>query len=1138
MQNLSRPALAIILFAVSCIICLHLFSLNAGEQPFASSLIHHEIHVVISPEERRFSADDTLTVPDHFPRELRFTMHRGLNPVARSKGVSIRRDDALLPYEGLESYRVGLPHDVKSFVISYGGIIDHPLEQVGKEQARGYSHTMGKISHEGVFLSGLSHWYPVLDTELISFTLTIELPREWDAVSQGERTLHLKDPDKTLVRWSSPEPQEEIYLIAGKFHEYGKDIVRSPVPRAGGEGVSIRDTIQAMVFLRSPDEALAAKYLEATARYIPMYEHLIGPYPYKKFALVENFWETGFGMPSFTLLGPKVIRFPFILNTSYPHEILHTWWGNSVFPDYSAGNWSEGLTAYLSDHLNAEQQAEGRDYRQATLQKYADYVSAGKDFPLTEFRSRHSSSTEAIGYGKSLMFFHMLRLELGDEVFIRGLRDFYRENKFRGASFGDLQRSFEKVSGKKLESMFTQWVTRTGAPELLVRNAESHHQGGSHEVTVSLEQVQRGAPYRLLVPIAITMEGKEQAFQTHLLMDNQRQVFTLVLESRPLRIDIDPEFDIFRRLNHAEIPPAISQVLGSKQLRVVLPSSSAPSLLQAYRTFAEALGKTGPDQVEVKLDREILSLPSDRAVCVIGRENLWIQRVISPLSQYGLRMDQTHVHIAGSVIPFADHAIVLTGRNPENQDSGLLFVSSDMPEALRGLSRKLPHYHKYSYLVFRGVDPENIAKGRWPVSDSPLTVYLPDKGGTSSKVDMGGLQVRKPLNPAAQNLSAERMMKTVSFLSGDDLKGRALGSRELDRAAEYIRQQFREAGLIPAGDAGENYFQTWEVDDQAGQRTVLKNIVGVIPGRKPEWASQSIVVGAHFDHLGSSVAPDGKEEIYHGADDNASGVAVLLELARVMGGKPSPGRSVVFVAFTGEEDGRKGSRYYLADQQRYGKHHILGMVNIDTVGRLRNNKLLILGAGSAREWEHIVRGAGHVSGIEVDLVSEELDSSDQKSFQEAGIPAVQFFSGAHVDYHRPTDTADKIDAEGLVKVASVAKGVIEYLANRQNPLTASITPETTESEPKKERKVSFGIIPDFAYQGQGCRVAGVIQGSQAEKAGLREGDIVIGINEQRIGTLRDFSDFLKTVNPGDSLSITFLRDGKQMAAEGTVVQRQ
>jgi hypothetical protein len=319
----------------------------------------------------------------------------------------------------------------------------------------------------------------------------------------------------------------------------------------------------------------------------------------------------------------------------------------------------------------------------------------------------------------------------------------------------------------------------------------------------------------------------------------------------------------------------------------------------------------------------------------------------------------------------------------------------------------------------------------------------------------------------------------------------------------------------------------------------MKNIVGVIPGIKPEWSSQSVVIGAHYDHSGTSVAANGKEQIYHGADDNASGVSIIMELAHVLSKTLTPDRSVIFIAFTGEESGRKGSKHYVTHQQRYPADQIMGMLNIDTVGRLDKNKLLILGSGSAKEWGHIFKGASHMTGIGIEMISDELDSSDHKSFQEAGIPAVQFFSGPHLDYHKPTDTADKINAGGLAKVASVAKEVIEYLASRQEPLTATITTERNiEPEPQKERKVSFGIIPDFGPSDEGCRISGVVQGSPAEKAGLREGDIIIKINTNPVRKLKDLSDILKSLLPGDKVFISFLREGKEMTAETELKKRQ
>ena len=173
-------------------------------------------------------------------------------------------------------------------------------------------------------------------------------------------------------------------------------------------------------------------------------------------------------MPSYTLLGPQVIRFPFILSSSYPHEILHNWWGNSVFVDYASGNWCEGLTAYLADHLIQEQRGRGEEYRRDALQKYRNYVRDGRDFPLSEFRSRHSAATEAVGYGKTLMLFHMVRGRIGDESFRKWAARFYREHRGRQASFADVRRSLEAVSGQDFARFFMDHVAKPGAATLQV----------------------------------------------------------------------------------------------------------------------------------------------------------------------------------------------------------------------------------------------------------------------------------------------------------------------------------------------------------------------------------------------------------------------------------------------------------------------------------------------------------------------------------------------------------------------------------------------------------------------------------------------------------------------------------------------
>ena len=198
-----------------------------------------------------------------------------------------------------------------------------------------------------------------------------------------------------------------------------------------------------------------------------MYRGLIGPYPYGKFALVENFWETGYGMPSYTLLGPQVIRFPFILSSSYPHEILHNWWGNSVFVDYETRELVRGADRVHGrpPHPGAAR-ARARSTGATRSQKYRSYVRDGRDFPLTEFRSRHSAATEAIGYGKTLMVFHMIRQRLGDEAFRKWAARFYREYRGKQASFADVRKSLEAVAGQDLGGFFADHVERPGAAEL------------------------------------------------------------------------------------------------------------------------------------------------------------------------------------------------------------------------------------------------------------------------------------------------------------------------------------------------------------------------------------------------------------------------------------------------------------------------------------------------------------------------------------------------------------------------------------------------------------------------------------------------------------------------------------------------
>ena len=348
--------------------------------------------------------------------------------------------------------------------------------------------------------------------------------------------------------------------------------------------------------------------------------------------------------------------------------------------------------------------------------------------------------------------------------------------------------------------------------------------------------------------------------------------------------------------------------------------------------------------------------------------------------------------------------------------------------------------------------------------------------------------------------------------------------------------------MQPAGDDG-GYLQVWQQTvDALGETVALKNVIGVIPGTDPKLAGESLVIGAHYDHFGRGAYADAASErgkVHPGADDNASGLAVMLELARSLAGQPRP-RSIVFIAFSGEELGRLGSRHYVQHAKRYPMHQVIGMVNLDTVGRLGKRPLTVFGVDTADEWVHILRGAGYVTGVTVKPVAGDFGSSDQTSFIEAGVPAIQLFSGAHADIHRPGDTPDKIDTAGLVKTARVLGEITGYLAERVEPLTSSLRaaesgPET--SPPTEKRKVRLGTVPDYSFTGTGVLIDDVHADTPAEQAGLRKGDIILTVNGQQITSLRDYAQALRRLKPGEEIRLRYQRDGDEQHATTKVMLR-
>ncbi|MDP6460819.1 MAG: M1 family aminopeptidase, partial [Gemmatimonadota bacterium] len=373
------------------------------------------------------------------------------------------------------------------------------------------------------------------------------------------------------MQWSCPHPMEEIYLIAGPYE------VRERMHRG----------IRVMSFCYgNTGEDITDRYLDGTGAYLDLYGEMFGDYPFSKFALVENYWQTGYGMPSFTFLGDRVIRLPFILDTSYGHEILHNWWGNGVFVDVRGGNWCEGLTTYFADYLYKEVTggSAGRDYRRDKLLGYRDFASGGgRDFPLSEFRQRDSAATQAVGYGKTMMVFHMLRTRLGEDVFLAGLRAVYRDHLFQEASWDDLRLSFEAVSGEDLAGWFDQWISRPGAIRLSVEGVAVQARGDSTVVSATL--VQEEPCLETLVPVRVDAAGGEVA-RALIPMTGTRTAFEVAVHGSAEVLAVDPEFDIFRILHGEEIAPTLSGVLGADSTRIVIGKDVRPDIREALVAVA------------------------------------------------------------------------------------------------------------------------------------------------------------------------------------------------------------------------------------------------------------------------------------------------------------------------------------------------------------------------------------------------------------------------------------------------------------------------------------------------------------------------------------------------------------------------
>jgi Zn-dependent M28 family amino/carboxypeptidase len=382
---------------------------------------------------------------------------------------------------------------------------------------------------------------------------------------------------------------------------------------------------------------------------------------------------------------------------------------------------------------------------------------------------------------------------------------------------------------------------------------------------------------------------------------------------------------------------------------------------------------------------------------------------------------------------------------------------------------------------------------------------------------------------SAQKISEKQMKKDVEYLASDELEGRDTGSKGEALAAEYVSGRFKSLGLEAKGTEG--YYQVFTFTPQKNPHSTSeevpaeqtgKNVIGYIDNGAPT----TIVIGAHFDHLGyggkgSGSTSTDEGQIHNGADDNASGVAMLLQLATNLKKlKEKSNNNFLFIAFSGEEKGLFGSNFYSKNPTIELKR-VNYMINMDMVGRLNKEKdLAVYGVGTSPNLKSFLEAN---NSYNFDLIYEEsgVGPSDHTSFYLQDIPVLHFFTGQHEDYHKPSDDADKINYKGMVEITSYIYDLILDLDSEMKLEFTATKNEESRKAPKYT--VTLGVMPDYMFSDGGMRIDGVSEGGPADKAGLEAGDIVVKMGDTPVADMMTYMEGLSQFKKGDKTVVKVLR---------------
>lgn len=1145
--------------------CLPAGRAHAGEPALpegALRIVEHDLSVRIVPAAHALRCEDRITVLAGPGAETDLVLDPALAlegpPLLDGKPIELSREGARL-----KGFRPPAGRSV--LTLRYGGVVKDDVQSSGDLSWVAGDRTRGLVDPKGVYLAGASRWVPtpVGRSSLALFHVTAWIPAPYLVVTQGSVPVRegwlgmgeplagaevrppapAEDAPQALTQWNvlkarAVVPSDDLTLVAGPY------VTKSRVER----GITLS------TFFYEQDAAIQDLWLAAAAAIVARYEPILGPYPHPKFDIVANFFSTGYGMPSFTLLGDEVIRSATAraqaMGGAIPpgyldHEYVHGWYGNGLFVDYSTGNWCEGLTTYCSNYLAKELEGPeaGRAHRRGTLEKWSMRVTGAKDVPVRSFLQKVEDTDNDIGYGKSSMIFHLARRQMGDAAFWSCVKDFTQARVGTIVSWDEWLRAFDEAAGTSVSAHVRPYLERPDAPQALIASVATREVEGGVEATVRLRQgVPPGSePWPFFVPVRL-LGAPEDRMEHEVDLSSGEATLTVSLPAKPTAVQVDPEWHTLRRIAEADLPACLERTFLARE-GVVQVLGGEKELGPLAQQVARAQGWR-----VVGADFDLAAYPGAALVLRIAPEG---ERTLQ----------------AGGTT-YSDPAHALLESRMEGGRARTVFTALSPAAAAR--AGRLPFYGWDPWVVFQGgrpvardprrdeakttqasfsvsleagAPPEPVARvkadlerlvsaeleGRWPGSKGHertrallkerLQAWsgreawsLPFQVGRwrlESSRDLtvvhedGRKEVLakafRPFVPGAERaLATPESFEIVPWDNPDILALAQDANQRLTQLVVYALTPAAEAGLAPWLDSegdltaateaelakpgrdgkprprpvlpawllgrrariapalapipraivavdvatGERLKAAWDADARLALEVRwnapvrCENLLGLpaplAPAREmmdPRPRPPVVVLCAHLDSFGLQ---DGV--LWQGADDNASGVACLLEVLAqvpadaVRGSEGTPGLVVLFS--DAEEWGLRGARK--AAEELAERYDVRAVINVDTVGRAKSKPTFLVGLSTHPALAARLRGALEAAGV---ALGSDIDArafphgADHWPFHELGVPAITLWASEYAIMNSAGDTLDKVEPEGIATLAgALARLLREDLA--------------------------------------------------------------------------------------------------------------